>query len=202
MSMKRFIISLLSALAISGLTVTSAIALSDTVSVLLPELNEGDTVGGKVSVRVIAAAPEPITGVEYFVDEVRLAKVVVAPYTYEWDTTRLVPGVHRLMVRATDRSGDTGQTQVRLNVVAPLQLTFSAPNEAIPIGQSIQLNADIQAINTVSQVDVVVDNQVMSSDKAPSRQVTLMLDTSQLQPGVHQVTIRVQDNQGNQARAT
>jgi hypothetical protein len=199
--MKRFLISLLLALAISGLVATGARALSDAVSVLLPELTEGQTVGGKVPVRVIAAAPEPITSVEYFVDEVRLAKVVLAPFTYEWDTTRLAPGVHNLMVRATDRAGHTGQTSVRLNVVAPLQLTFSASNEAIPIGQPIELNAKIMNVNAVAQVDLIVDNQVLSSDKTPP-DFDLMLDTSQLQPGEHLVTIRVQDNQGNQARAS
>lgn len=200
--MKRFILSLLLALAISGLMAIGAGASSDTVSVLLPDLTEGKLVGGVVAVRVIAAAPEPVTSVEYFVDETLLAKMVLAPFTYEWDTTHLVPGTHSLMVRATDRAGHTGQTRVRLNVVAPLQLTFSAPNEAIPIGRSIVLNTTIIAINTVTQVDLVVDNQVLSSDKNPPQDFTLMLDTSRLQPGVHHVTIRIQDNQGNIARAS
>ncbi|HSD82808.1 MAG TPA: Ig-like domain-containing protein, partial [Anaerolineae bacterium] len=200
--MKRFFLSLWLALTLSGLAAMSVVALSDTVSVMLPELTEGQIVGGRVSVRVIAAAPEPITGVEYFVDEVLLAKVVLAPFTYEWDTTQLVPGTHRLMVRATDRAGHTGQTRVRLNVVVPLQLTFSAPDEAIPIGQPIKLNAKIIPANALSQVDIVVDNQVLSSQKDPSGEFILMLDTSQLQPGVHEIAIRVQDVQGYQARAS
>ncbi|CAG0933303.1 hypothetical protein TFLX_02984 [Thermoflexales bacterium] len=200
--MKRFLISLLCVLAISGLATTGASAWSDTVSVLLPDLTEGKTVGGRVSVRVIAAAPEPITSVEYFVDEALLAKVVLAPFTYEWDTTQLAPGTHHLVVRATDRVGHTGQTGVRLNVIAPLQLTFSAPGDAIPIGQPIELNAKIMNVNAVAQVDLIVDNQVLSSDENPPADFALRLDTSQLQPGVHHVTIRVQDVQGNQARAS
>jgi hypothetical protein len=200
--MKRFLLSLLIAVTIGGLLTGNASALSDTVSVMLPDLIDGQTVGGTVAVKVIAAAPEPITSVEYFVDDMLLAKVVLAPFSYEWDTTPFAPGPHRLKVRATDRAGHSGETAVRLNVVAPLQVIFSAPKDAIPIGQVINLNAQIIPINPLSQVDLVVDNQVLSSEKDPPQEFALTLDTSQLQPGVHQVTIRVQDVQGNQTRAS
>ena len=199
--MKRFLLSLMIALTICGIAASGVGAVTDSVSVLLPDFNEGATVGGVVPVRVIAAAPEPITSVEYFVDDALLAKVVLAPFSYDWDTTRFAPGSHRLTAQATDRSGHTGETSVRLNIVAPLQVTFSAPQDVIPIGQPIKLKANITAINAVTQVDLVVDNQVLSSDTTPP-DFDLTLNTSQLQPGVHQVTIRIQDNQGNLARAS
>ena len=197
--MKRLLFCLLIALTINGRLVIDVAAAPGLVSVLLPDLTDGQMVGGLVSIRVVAAAPAPIAKVEYFVDSSLLAKTVIAPYTYAWDTTQLTPGTHALKVSATDGAGNTGQVQVRLNIVPPLAVTFSAPEDAIPIGTSIKLNANITALNTVAQIDLRVDNQVVGRAQTPPFELTL--NTSQIQPGVHVVTLHVADDQGNQASA-
>jgi hypothetical protein len=198
--MKRILLSVLFVLMMnSGLT-TNVAASTGTVSVLFPDLTNGQMVGGVVALKVIIAAPEPVTSVEYFVDNGLLGKVVLAPYTFDWDTAQFAPGLHTLAVRATDRAGNTGQAEVRLNVVPPLDLVVSTPGDAVSIGEKIKLNVNITALNPVTQIDLIVDNQVVSSDQTPPFNLTL--DTRDVSPGPHIVTVRAIDDHGQLARAS
>ena len=104
------------------------------------------------------------------------------------------------MVRATDRAGNTGQSEIRLNVVPPLDLVVSAPSDTVSIGEKIKLSVNITALNPVAQIDLIVDNQVVSSDQTPPFNLTL--DTRDVPPGQHIVTVRAIDDQGQLARAS
>ncbi len=172
----------------------------NSVLVSLPDLSDGQSVGGVVTLSALVAAPEPITSVEYFLDQNLLAKVVLAPYHFAWDTSSFAPGLHSLSVRATDRAGNTGEARVQVNVVRPIEITISAPRDVIPIGEKIKLNVDITALHDVAQIDLILDNQVLSSARTPPFNLTL--DTRDLQAGPHVVTIRATDTQGQQARAS
>ncbi len=201
--MKRILFQLVLAVLIGCvalLPVQGVSAGSNAVLVSLPDLSEGQSVGGVVNLSALVAAPEPITSVEYFLDQNLLAKVVLAPYQFAWDTSQFAPGTHTLAVRATDRAGNTGEAQVRVNVVRPIEITVSAPRDVIPIGEKVKLNVDITALHDVAQLDLILDNQIVSSAHTPP--FNLMLDTRNLQAGPHIITIRATDTQGQQAHAS
>ena len=198
--MKRLLLSGLFVLMVSRGLTASAAASAGTVSVVFPGLTDGQTVGGRVALKVIVAAPEPVTSVEYFVDNGLLGKVVMAPYTYDWDTVQFALGPHTLAVRATDRAGNTGRAEVRLNVVSPLDLVVSAPSDTVAIGEQIKLNLNITALNPVVQIDLIVDDRVVSSDQTPPFNLTL--DTRGMLPGPHLVTVCAKDDQGQLARSS
>lgn len=61
-------------------------------------------------------APAGIAKVEFIVDGNQIAEVLNPPYEIEWDTTKISPGFHELLVRAADLNGFSGEEQVRVNV--------------------------------------------------------------------------------------
>lgn len=201
--MKRLMLFALVVLTISGLTapgvVAEAAGSSGSVAVSLP-ITDGQALGGIVALSAIAAASEPITSMEYLLDGQLLAKVVLAPFTYEWDTAQTATGLHTLMARATDRAGNRGETQVSVNIVPPIALTVSAPDDVLPIGEQIKLNVGITTLNDLTQLDLIVDNRVVGSTRTPP--FTIALDTREVTTGPHIVTILATDNRGNQARAS
>ena len=52
--------------------------------------------------------PELVTGVQFSVDGSPVGPVdTTAPYSYNWDTTRLANGTHTLTAQATDAAGNS-----------------------------------------------------------------------------------------------
>jgi VWFA-related protein len=89
------------------------------VSVLGPGLTNGQSVRGMVFLVADVEAPAPIESVSFLLDGEVLVELTRPPYRFDWDTTTAAHGVHTLAVRAVDTAGNTGQTQVSINVVLP-----------------------------------------------------------------------------------
>ena len=170
------------------------------VSVTLPNLADGQTVGGKVNLSVQATAPAPVASVEYLLDDQSLSKVIIAPFNFDWDSTGVQPGTHPVTAKVVDKVGNTGQVQVQLTIAKPIDVLLSAPQKEIRAGENIVLNADVHALVDVSKVEWWVDGALVETDNAPP--YSLSLDSRAYPVGEHSVIARVQDNLGRQAETS
>lgn len=173
------------------------------VTVSLPDLADGQTVGGvvKLSAQVTDTAPAPTIAVEYLLDDRSLGDAVVAPpYSLDWDSTTVEPGVYVLTARAVDSAGNEGQAEVSLNVVLPLVVTLSTPQEAVELGELVTIEAQVEALAEVEQVEFLLDGDSLGSDSvAPFR---FSFDSGVHVSGEHTLTARAQDDLGREQDAS
>ncbi len=178
----------------------SITAIARQVAISLPGLQDGQTVGGIVTIAPQVSAPAPLTRLELLVDGKPIALLdPLAPET-AYDTALLSPGEHILTTRAQDTTGNTGQLELTLEVRPPVTVTLlSPPAGAILRGETI-LAAKVVAIPEVKNVEFWVDDQLIAEQKSPPYET--VWDASELAAGPHQVRTVVFDVQGHSAEAT
>ncbi len=175
-------------------------AIPGQVEVTLPNLSEGQTVGGVVNLTAEVKAPGPVTSLEYQVDGRPLAQAVDPPYGFEWDTTTVAPGFHRLTANVVDQAGNEGQTGVNLNIVPPLVVTLPISQTRVEVGEPFTVMAEIEALEAISQVGLLVDGQQVAAADTPP--YPLSFDSLGYPAGSHLVTVRVEDSLGRTAESS
>ena len=195
---RRIAQSVLMALLACALIVS--VARAQTVSVAFPNLADGQTVGGKLNLSVTVNAPQPIASVDYRLNDQSLAKITIAPFNYEWDTGSIAPGTYMLSAVVVDQAGNTGQAQVTLTVAKPVQVAISAAQDTIHVGDKVALNATVSALVDVARVELLIDQQSVST--ATTQPFAFTFDSSVYQAGDHTVTIRAVDLLGRTGEAS
>jgi hypothetical protein len=77
-----------------------------TASITAP--SAGAVVSGGIAVNVSALDGAGVVRVDLSVDGVLLASDTTSPYTFFWDTTKVVNGLHTLTAKAVDAAGNVG----------------------------------------------------------------------------------------------
>ena len=89
-----------------------------TISFVTPK--EGDLLGGSVTLEVTTSGPNPITRVDFFVDEVLVSSLTAAPYRFTWSTASWARKRAYVYACAIDTAALTACTPVlKLNRTAP-----------------------------------------------------------------------------------
>ena len=81
-------------------------------------LDDGATVSGTVQLTPVLAGG-PVAKVELWVDGTVVATTTAAPWTLDWDSSAVAPGMHTIAVRAVGPRGEASAKIVAVNVVAP-----------------------------------------------------------------------------------
>ena len=170
------------------------VALPGQVIVSLPNLSEGQTVGGIVTLTAQVESPAPPAEVEYLLDGQMLGRVNVPPYNLRWDSTTVGLGSHTITARAADIAGNQGQTAVNLTVAPPVNVSISAPQSEVALGEEVDIQAKIEAFTPLAQVDLLVDGQVVSGHTAPP--YNFSFDNTQYGTGPRVITVRARDALG------
>ncbi len=183
-----------------GQTQRSFVATPNPVTVTLPRLAPGQTIGGRVELLAQATASAPLAAMEYLLDEQLLATVTKPPFSLEWDSTTVKPGRHTLIAKATDETGNEGQAEVELNIVPPLVVTVTTSKPKITVGDQIPIQANIEALNPITKVEFLLDGIRIGQSNASHS--SFPLDTSHYTVGLHELTVRVEDQLGQQAEGS
>ncbi len=171
-----------------GLSEGRFVAVPGQVSVSLPGLVDGQQVGGVVILAAQASAPAPIASVTYQLDDRLLGEVITTPYSLEWDSTTMQPGVYRLVARAVDQAGNTGQAALNIKLAQSLVVTASAIQPRVTAGTPLTVTATVEAFADVERVDFLLDGQLMGSDSTAP--YTYAFNSKASPVGEHLVTVR------------
>ena len=130
--------------------------------------------------------------------------VTTAPYTFQWDTTKVAGGSHTVAVALTDSLNHTAMSATlheTVDNVAPTAALYQPPSNTRSNGPtSFQVHAS--DANGIKSVRFTVDGSVVGAlltapDTGQLYLYTITYDTSQLAPGSHAVSAIVTDNAGN-----
>jgi hypothetical protein len=130
--------------------------------------------------------------------------IAAAPYTFQWDTTKLADGSHTIAVTAKDGAGKTATSAVLHETVdntAPSAVMYQPqPNARITGPATFQVHAS--DAYGVKSVQFTVDGKPVGAaltapDAGQSYLYTLVYDTTTLTAGKHAVTAIVTDSAGN-----
>ena len=180
-----------------GAPVTSQfplIALPGQVTLSLPGLTDGQTVGGLVELTPVISAPGPIQSVEFLVDGQPVSTLNAAPFVWPWQTAGLVAGSHVVGVRAVDSAGNRGETFVTVTVVDPLLVRATVDRNRIYEGDEVLVTVDVEAMAGVGAVDFLVDGTVLERRTEPP--FVFAFNSSGYAQGEHIVTVQVSDRTG------
>lgn len=195
--------NLLVSLTLQGGQVTGThtfIAKPNAVLVSLPELADGQIIGGDVRITPEIVAPASVARVEYQLDGMLLANVASAPFELVWDTTAVEPGIHELTVVATDAVGNTGQTAVRLEVRPPLTISWVKPLDGQEIAGTQVLEVAVDSLSGIKQVEFFINDASIGVVTAPPYQITWSAQDAQ--PGPATLRAQVVDLNNRTAEAT
>lgn len=100
-------------------------------SVVIGSPANGSTIGGMVTFFANAVDNIGVTKVEFFVNGNLLSTATGAPFSFNWNTFKVVNGSSTLTAKAYDAAGNIGQAQIVVNVfndmAAPIVTAFSLP---------------------------------------------------------------------------
>ncbi len=185
-------------------TVTNTPTASDTtppaVSITLPTTNQ--VVSGQLNAQANASDNIAILTVKFWMDGAYQGNDPAPAYGWSWDTTQLANGGHRLLVEASDTSGNKAWSAANFVVSNGLDTTPPTANIAAPVTNQVvsgQLNASVNASDNIAVLTVKfwMDGAYQGNDPAPA--YGWSWDTSQLANGGHRLLVEASDMSGNKA---
>jgi hypothetical protein len=164
------------------------------IQVSLPDLSDGQEVGGKVLIAPRFNRPETIDSVEFLIDDAPLDKVASAPFEYTWDSSTLPAGEHTLSLMARDRDGNTNRMDVRLMVKPPLTVTLKSPLDGAALAGPTVLQAEVISTTKIARVIFLVDGKAIGERTEPPFE--LQWNPVTLADGAHEVMVEAEDVSG------
>ncbi|MFW9958691.1 MAG: Ig-like domain-containing protein [Candidatus Odinarchaeota archaeon] len=165
-------------------------AIPPIVDILYPL--ENSLLSGYIEVQVNATDESGIDRVEFSVDDVLLHVDSTYPYTFTWDTTTLLDGVHLLNVTAwsDDLKSNFHDIEVTIDNTQP-SLTINTPEEAEEVTGSVSISALTNDLSGIASVEFFLDGLSLFTDyTSPYEYIWNTLSASD---GVHNITCQAVD---------
>lgn len=165
----------------------------------------GSTITGVVNLEASANDDRRVASVEFLDGAASIGTTAAQPFVLSWQTSGVANGTHKLIVRATDDAGQTGEASLSViidnggvNGDEPPTVRIIAPVADAEVCGTVQIEAAASDDDAVAQVVFSVDDlQVGASSADPFRTAW---DTTQAAAGTHVITARATDSAGQVAQ--
>lgn len=162
----------------------------------------GATLNSSISVSASASDNVDVDRVEFYVDGVLSNTDITSPYSYSWDTTSVANGTHKLIAKAFDAAGNSGQSSEITVTVSNAIVDSTPPTSSITspsAGSALSGNAAVAATATdnvaVTKVELYVDGSLIGNDTTSP--YSFVWNTSAIANGVHTLFVKAYDAAGN-----
>lgn len=170
-------------------------------TVVITSPTDGATVSGVVEIGATATDEEGVAQVSFLVDGKPVGSDSTPPYRYSWDTRGVVNGVHDIVARAVDTSGNTQEDLVSVTVqgglvdTTPPTVSLVSPEEGETVGGIVPLLATAQDDFGVVEVAFLVDGEEV--DVALALPWQAEWDSGSTDDGPHELTAQARDAAGH-----
>jgi subtilisin family serine protease len=170
-----------------------------TVSFAMP--TGGVSVQGTVTVQVSASDNLGVTSVNTTVDGLSLGTDTAGPYTFQWNTTLHLNGLHTLIATATDAAGNASSTSISVNVnnvsvdAAPPSVLITSPANGSKISTSVSVYVNTSDNVRVSKVELYVDGFLTAT--STSVPFATKWNSRKTEIGAHTLQCKAYDAAGN-----
>jgi hypothetical protein len=171
--------------ATAALALVAGTARADVAPVVTSSLQEGQTVGGKLT--WTAAAPGlQLDHVEFVVDGWLRHTENASPYAFDWDTTREANGPHTLDLWAVAKDGRVATQTIHVTVQNTFSLAFATLRDGQTVSGRLDWRAQLDGIDA-EWVEFLVDGQLAFTEQ--QKPYGQSFDTTELANGRHTLTL-------------
>jgi len=164
----------------------------------------GAVVSGAVEVAVAASDDTGVAQVALSANGRLLGTSQTAPASFHWDTTTVSNGSWTLQAMATDAAGNSGTSQVVVQVnnadTTPPAVRITSPSSGITVGKSTKVSVTASDNVGVTKVQLLIDGKLLATSTQAT--TTFTWNTSKLSKGSHYVQAQAFDAAGNSTRST
>ena len=163
-----------------------------------------------VSITVNATDDVGVTTVELLVDGKTIGTATQAPYLFSWDTTEHPNGSMTLEARAHDAAGNTGSSNIKVQVDNVIALDDDLDGAGIGVaivspadGDSVEGGVNIYVETSDNQVADRLScyvNGALIGVRDGTRRIRCRWDTRQFTDGVHRIEAVAHDAAGKESR--
>ena len=171
------------------------------IVVYLVGMSSGSIVFSSTNVVASVTSGNPVSKVEFYIDNQLKYTDTSSPYSYTWDTTQYQDGWHNVKVVAYDNSNTQSSAQTSVIVYnGSINITITSPKEGANIyGTAVSISADVNKgyENTITKVEFYLNTTKIAEDTVAPYNATL--DTTKYSDGSYTIKVTAYDVRGRSA---
>ena len=164
----------------------------------------GATVSGTTSITANASDSSGITKVDYYIDNLSAGTKTTAPYTLNYDTATLKPGLHTIKVVAFDAVNNSSTAQVSVtvkDVTAPV-VAITSPALNAQLSGPVSVTATATDNGILTSAEFYIDGQLYDTVVGAGPTYMLAFDSKSYGNGQHTLGVIAYDSEGNLKEST